>query len=172
MQQVLAGWLWLAQVSHRSRCCADAPWFGPGKNFSFLKVDPALDLDGPQLDYASQHPHMLRYDIGYANSEYSNGLSLTPATSLTLLPQTGGPRATSGSSRSSCGRTCHRHSSTTKPRTTAGAQTSRAASRRRRGGGRATKWCWRRSIRRTRRGSLGAGGAWRVASLGSGRSFD
>ena len=65
MQQVLAAWT--CRVSHRSCCCADAPWFGPGKNFSFLKVDPALDLDGPQLDYASQHPHMLRYDIGYAN---------------------------------------------------------------------------------------------------------
>ena len=37
-------------------------------NFSFLKVDPSLDLDGPQLDLAAKHPHMLRYDIGASNN--------------------------------------------------------------------------------------------------------
>lgn len=41
---------------------------GPSANFSMIKVDPAIDLDGPQLDYAARHPHMLRYEIGAANN--------------------------------------------------------------------------------------------------------
>ena len=44
------------------------PWFGPGSNFSFVKVDPRLDLNGPQLDYAGAHPHMVRIRIDTANN--------------------------------------------------------------------------------------------------------
>ena len=38
------------------------------KNFSFLKVDAAIDLNGPQLDFAGQHPHFIRLDIDSTNS--------------------------------------------------------------------------------------------------------
>ena len=44
------------------------PKWGPGANQSFIKIDPAFDLNGPQLDYAAEHPHMLRYEIGTSNS--------------------------------------------------------------------------------------------------------
>jgi hypothetical protein len=47
---------------------AYAWWWGPTTNFSFIKVDPRLDLNGPQLDYAAEHPRLLRYDIGPVNS--------------------------------------------------------------------------------------------------------
>ena len=54
-------------VVERSQGFGYAPkWLSA--NFSFLKVDPRLDLDGPQLDFAGRHPHMLRIDIDSTNT--------------------------------------------------------------------------------------------------------
>jgi hypothetical protein len=65
--------IWLEQIPtilsvQNCQGFAYAWWWGPSKNQSFVKVDPALDLNGPQLDYAAEHPHLLRYDVGPVNS--------------------------------------------------------------------------------------------------------
>jgi hypothetical protein len=61
-------------VVERSQGFAYAPRW-QANNFSFLKIDPQLDLDGPQLDFAGQHPHMIRIDI---DSEGDNTQPLLP----------------------------------------------------------------------------------------------
>ena len=46
-------------------------------------MDPRLDLDGPQLDFAARHPHMLRFEIGIgANSWAPSGFYWTPPQQL------------------------------------------------------------------------------------------
>ena len=36
--------------------------------FVVMKVDPVFDLDGPQLDFAGRHPHMIRISIDSTNA--------------------------------------------------------------------------------------------------------
>ena len=63
-------------------CCSYAPKWDPA-NATLLRVDPRLDLDGPQLDFAARHPHMLRFDIGIgANSWAPSGFYWTPPQQL------------------------------------------------------------------------------------------
>eukprot|EP01050_Picozoa_sp_SAG11_P027563 SAG11_NODE_7029_length_1205_cov_2.095841_1_plen_110_part_00 len=54
-------------VVERSQGFAYAPKW-QATNFSFLKVDPVFDFDGPQLGFARKHPHMIRIDIDSTNT--------------------------------------------------------------------------------------------------------
>ena len=67
-------------VVQHSTGFAYAPWFGPSPSFSMLKVNSSIDLDGPQLDFAAAHPHVLRYWIDPTNT-------WAPAGHFWTLPQ-------------------------------------------------------------------------------------
>ena len=64
-----------------------------------VRVNSSIDLDGPQLDYAAQHPGLLRFDIGKENSFVpSGGDNVTdPGLPLQLLPYAAGQIMSDGS---------------------------------------------------------------------------
>ena len=51
-------------IVRQSLGLAYSPSYGPPPHLSLVKVSPALDLDGPQLDWAARFPNTLRYSFG------------------------------------------------------------------------------------------------------------
>lgn len=52
-----------------------SPAYWPPEKLSLVKVSPALDLDGPQMDWAARFPNTLRYSFGlndWAPSGFEN----------------------------------------------------------------------------------------------------
>lgn len=65
--------IWLEQIPsvlivRDSLGFAYAPSFGPPANMSMVKVDPLLDLNGPQLAYAAELDNLLTFDIANTNN--------------------------------------------------------------------------------------------------------